>query len=186
MSGHALHGGYGMSSHTHGLAVDWIDSLTVVLANASIVAVTPESHPDVLWALKGAGSSFGIVTDYTFNTFEAPTTVTPFLAVLPWTQDKAVSGFKAIQDFVTAGMPKELNMRLVVASNFVNLEGLYYGDRAALEEVISPLLDEAGGMLAQATTTDWLGQLKHFGLGLPLDQTHPSTNKVSLPSLRVS
>lgn len=179
MSGHVLHGGYGVSSHTHGLCLDWLDSLTIVLANASVVTASPDSHPDLLWALKGAGSSFGIVTNYTFNTFEAPTTVTPFLAALPWTQDKAVPGFRAIQEFALKGMPKELNMRLVVASKFVNLEGLYYGDRAGLEAVLGPLLNDVGGVLAQATTTDWLGQLKHFGNGLDLDQTHPY-NKVSL------
>lgn len=33
VSGHSLHGGYGMSSHKYGLATDWISSMTVVLAN---------------------------------------------------------------------------------------------------------------------------------------------------------
>jgi hypothetical protein len=37
-------------------------------------------------------------------------------------------GVQAVQEFAQT-MPAELNMRLFIASRFVNLEGLYYGDK---------------------------------------------------------
>lgn len=37
VSGHFLHGGFGFSSHMHGLALDFIDSVTVVLADGRVV-----------------------------------------------------------------------------------------------------------------------------------------------------
>lgn len=84
IGGHALHGGYGMSSRTHSLALDWVESLTVVLANATVVDCSAVVHPSLFFAMLGAGSSFGIATEFRFRTFEAPEVVTWFSATLPW------------------------------------------------------------------------------------------------------
>jgi FAD/FMN-containing dehydrogenase len=61
VGGHALHGGYGVSSHTKGLALDWMVGATIVLANSSVVNVSATENPDLFWAIRGAGSSMGIV-----------------------------------------------------------------------------------------------------------------------------
>ncbi|KAK1773163.1 hypothetical protein QBC45DRAFT_102386 [Copromyces sp. CBS 386.78] len=58
VGGHSLHGGFGFSSHTYGLAVDWIAAATVVLANSTVVTASPTENPDLFWALRGAGSNF--------------------------------------------------------------------------------------------------------------------------------
>ena len=76
LGGHVLHGGYGMSSRTHGLALDWVDSMTVVLANASVVDCSATVHPSLFWAMLGAGSGFGIATEFRFRTYEAPEIMT--------------------------------------------------------------------------------------------------------------
>ena len=57
--------------------------MTVVLANGTVVETSATENPDILWALKGAGSSFGIVVVFKFKTFAAPSTVTVFQSNLP-------------------------------------------------------------------------------------------------------
>lgn len=168
-----LHGGYGMSSHTKGLALDWLVGATVVLANSTVVTCSETENPDLFWAVRGAGSSMGVVAEFRFKTFEAPTEVTYFIAQVPWKQATAVEGFKLLQEHVNSQMPSALNMRLVIARQFANLEGLYYGDQAGLREALAPVLKITGARLQLSQADDWLGQLKHFGGGLSLDQTRP-------------
>ncbi|KAL2175179.1 uncharacterized protein P884DRAFT_271744 [Thermothelomyces heterothallicus CBS 202.75] len=171
VGGHVLHGGYGMSSHTHGLALDWMVGATVVLANASVVECSATENPDLFWALRGAGSSMGVVTEFRFETFVPPENLTYFVATAQWpTEDRALAGLAAVQEYAKT-MPAELNMRLYIAKRFVNLEGLYYGGKAALYDTLAPLLDQANATLALAQTGGWLDQLKHFG-GSNLDLGH--------------
>ncbi|KLU85398.1 glucooligosaccharide oxidase [Magnaporthiopsis poae ATCC 64411] len=173
VGGHVLHGGYGMSSHTKGLALDWLVGATVVLANSTVVTCSKNENPDLFWAIRGAGSSMGVVAEFRFKTFEAPTEVTYFIAQVPWKRDTAVEGFKSLQEYVNSQMPSALNMRLVITRQFANLEGLYYGDKAGLREALAPVLKATGAKLQLSQADDWLGQLKHFGGGLSLDQTRP-------------
>ncbi|AEO63154.1 a2da38d3-a863-4ab5-9c5d-49416d8232d7 [Thermothielavioides terrestris] len=172
VGGHVLHGGYGVSSHTHGLAVDWLVGATVVLANSTVVNCSETENRDLFWALRGAGGSMGIVTEFRFKTFQPPENLTTFIASVQWpTETRALVGVKAVQEFAQT-MPAELNMRLFISRDFVNLEGLYYGDKAGLQAALAPLLKITNATLAYAQTGTWLDQLKHFGGGTNLDQGH--------------
>lgn len=111
ISGHMLHGGYGWASHNKGLALDWMIGASVVLANGTIVDCSETENPDLFWALRGAGSSFGIVISYRLNTFPAPTVSTPFKVSLSWhTEEQKLHGLRALVHF-SRTTPPELNMR---------------------------------------------------------------------------
>ncbi|KAI1490075.1 hypothetical protein F5X96DRAFT_637871 [Biscogniauxia mediterranea] len=82
-----LQGGMGHLSRLHGLACDAIVGAVVVSVDSGQVfyigcvpsqyrpsgAVCPENETDILWALKGAGTNFGIVISVTFKAHAAPT-----------------------------------------------------------------------------------------------------------------
>ncbi|KAK1979065.1 hypothetical protein LZ30DRAFT_192823 [Colletotrichum cereale] len=62
VAGWALGGGYGYSSAFYGLGADQILGARVVLADGK--TVDTDDHPDLLWALRGAGNgNFGIVVE---------------------------------------------------------------------------------------------------------------------------
>ncbi|KAF4446270.1 hypothetical protein F53441_10072 [Fusarium austroafricanum] len=69
VGGLILHGGYGILSGIHGLAIDALVSCQVVLADGSIVTASSTENADLFWALRGAGSSFGVVTQFTSKIF---------------------------------------------------------------------------------------------------------------------
>lgn len=151
-----------MSSRNHGLALDWVDSMTVVLADSSIVDCSATEHPDLFFAMLGAGSGFGIATEFRFRTFAAPEVVTWFSAALPWDGNTAVEGLEKLERFTRYDMPSELNMRLMASVNGSSLDGVFYGDRAGLDAALGPFLGTVNGSIATAGTTGWIGGLEHF------------------------
>lgn len=171
-----------MSSRTHGLALDWVESLTVVLANASVVDCSATVRPSLFFAMLGAGSSFGITTEFRFRTYEAPEVVTWFSAALPWDGETAVEGLEELEVFTRYRMSPELNMRLMASANGSSLDGVFYGDRAGLDDALGPLLERVNGSIATAGTTSWIGGLEHFSES-PTGLTVPKPyDKVSIIS----
>lgn len=64
--GYTLGGGIGWLARKHGLAVDRVRQLRVVLADGSVVAASTSERPDLFWALCGAGpGTLGVVVEMT-------------------------------------------------------------------------------------------------------------------------
>lgn len=72
VGGYLLGGGLSPFSGMLGWACDSIVFLEVVLANGTILEVGHDNHPDLLIALKGGGSNFGIVSRARLKLVETP------------------------------------------------------------------------------------------------------------------
>lgn len=144
----------------------------VVLANGSMVFCSADEHPDLFWALRGAGSSFGIVAEFEFNTFKAPDHVTPFTIDLPWNQTAASEALSALQDFALAA-PREFNLFAFVTATSQVIQGMYFGDQDGLEQGLQPLLARLGTTPSYMKTVGWLEGLEHYADGEPLDSPAP-------------
>ncbi|HEY4276949.1 MAG TPA: FAD-binding oxidoreductase [Conexibacter sp.] len=70
--GYTLGGGLGWLSRAHGLCVDSVHALDVVLPDATRVRVTADIEPDLFWALRGGASSFGVVVAVYLRLVAAP------------------------------------------------------------------------------------------------------------------
>ncbi|KAF2996169.1 hypothetical protein E8E14_003466 [Neopestalotiopsis sp. 37M] len=69
VGGASIGGGHGRLQGEYGLIIDVISKLRVALWNGTIIDVTADENEDLFWAMRGAGHNFGIVLDYTFETF---------------------------------------------------------------------------------------------------------------------
>ena len=72
LAGLALGGGIGFSLREHGLTLDNIIDMKVVLANGNVVSANHKENSDLFWGLRGGGGgNFGVVTDFAFKTIQA-------------------------------------------------------------------------------------------------------------------
>ncbi|KAJ6605847.1 hypothetical protein B0H10DRAFT_603340 [Mycena sp. CBHHK59/15] len=57
---------------TMGRALDHVLEVEIVLANGTVTRASATQNPDILFAVKGAAASFGIVTEFVFLTHPEP------------------------------------------------------------------------------------------------------------------
>ncbi|KAJ3489147.1 hypothetical protein NLG97_g6057 [Lecanicillium saksenae] len=172
IAGHVLHGGLGMATRTYGLALDWLTAAKLVLADGSVLYCSKQNNSDIFWALRGAGSSFGVVAELEFDTFEAPTEVTHFTYRLPWNEQSAVDGIMAIQDFITQA-PKELNMMILMTTGISLLDGSFHGPESRLRDVLDPLLETLQVRVGRVENGDWISNLRVLARNESLEGAAP-------------
>jgi hypothetical protein len=67
VAGLTLHGGFGHLRSKHGLSLDNLRSVDIVTADGQLRTASPTEHEDLFWAVRGAGSNFGVITSFEFQ-----------------------------------------------------------------------------------------------------------------------
>jgi FAD/FMN-containing dehydrogenase len=67
IAGLSLHGGAGHLRRKHGLSIDNFISVDIVTADGRLRTASATDNEDLFWAVRGAGSNFGVVTSFEFQ-----------------------------------------------------------------------------------------------------------------------
>jgi len=70
VGGLATAGGIGWLVREHGLTIDHVRAVEMVLADGSIVRASASENAELFWAVRGAGANFGVVLSFDFEVDE--------------------------------------------------------------------------------------------------------------------
>jgi FAD/FMN-containing dehydrogenase len=144
VAGYTLGGGLSWLSRKHGFAADSLLRADVVTADGAIVAASAGRNADLLWALRGGGGNFGIVTALEIGLHPVGRI---YGGTALFAGERAAELLALYRDYATA-MPDELTVNVVLTHEGVALRGLYAGDARDGERALEPLLEVAGAPLA--------------------------------------
>ncbi|CAE6495684.1 unnamed protein product [Rhizoctonia solani] len=182
--GHPAFGGFGPFSRVAGLLHDHITAAEVVLADGRLITASAKKNTDLFWALRGAGASYGIVTQWTYATLPAPPSVITYKIsydvlkaprvrerLVKW-QDIALSAPDSLSAICTIGHGME-----GFGDNFyLEFRGTYYGTQAEFDALTSnwTTILSPGVLTSQANS--WYGGLIALSGSLATNETQPQQN----------
>jgi len=70
--GYTLGGGMGWLARSHGLSANSVAAVEIVTADGRFVRADRDNEPDLFWAVRGGGGSFGVVTAIELELYDAP------------------------------------------------------------------------------------------------------------------
>lgn len=114
--------GFGFLSRLHGLSIDNVVEMEMVLADGRIVVVSEEEHPELWWAIRGAGPAFGIITRYKVKAFPVPVVFAGNL-IYRFHRATAPSLIKHFRDCIK-GAPRELYANVLLTAGPADKDSL--------------------------------------------------------------
>jgi FAD/FMN-containing dehydrogenase len=149
IAGLTLGGGHGYLTRKHGLTIDNLIEADVVLSDGSFVTASETQHQDLLWALRGGGGNFGVVTSFQYRAHPVNTVYggpifwdqSEASDIMRWYREFLPTAPEALSTFLglktvpsTAPFPKEIWGRRICA-----LISCYSGPVDTAEDATKPL-----------------------------------------------
>jgi FAD/FMN-containing dehydrogenase len=143
--GYTLGGGIGWLSRKHGFAADSVLRAEVVTADGRRVTASPDVHPDLFWALRGGGGSFGVVTSLEFRLHPVSRVYagTSYFAI-----ERAAETLARYREWI-ADAPDELSTAVVLGPDGLAIKVMYAGAAEDAERHLRPLREAAGPAVSE-------------------------------------
>lgn len=112
IAGLTLGSGIGWLVGKYGLTCDQLVGADVVLFDGREIHAEDQEHQDLLWALRGGGGNFGLITRFRYQSRLLPS-ITAGSATVPF--QRAADALESIIDFLTIKCPPELTVAPSIA-----------------------------------------------------------------------
>jgi hypothetical protein len=175
VGGLATAGGVGFLARKHGLTIDHLRAAEIVLADGTLVRVSDTQHPELFWAVRGAGANFGIVTAFEFEVDEVPD--------IGWAQlaFRVADPAAFLVEFgrVTAAAPRETTPNLILGgSGIAQMMAMVASDDpdtviAQLQPFaeFAPLVEQQVVIAPYAAVMNMFPDAPHRGSGEPVSRS---------------
>ncbi len=178
VAGLTLHGGVGHLRRKHGLSIDSLVSVDIVTADGQLRRASATENEDLFWAVRGAGSNFGVVTSFEFQAYPVGPMV--FVGAIFYPLEDAPTILPAWRDFMAAA-PEELSSMAICWSvpphepfppelhgtPVVVVAAAYCGPVEEGEQVVQPLRELGRPVVDASGPWPWLGLQSGFDAIFP-------------------
>jgi hypothetical protein len=182
VAGFTLGSGSGWLERRFGLAADSLRRARVVTADFDVVNAGPDENPDLLWALRGGGPSFGVVAELEFELHPVGPLVIG--GVFGWPADRALD-IASRYDALMADAPDDLGGGLALmnaprapfvpealqGTPIVAVAVLWTGKPELAEPFVRPLRD-------LAPSVDGVGPMPYVALQRLFESPEPYTARM--------
>jgi len=148
--GYTLGGGMSWLGRAYGLAANNVEAIELVTADGRLVRADARTEPDLFWALRGGGGSFGVVTAIELRLF--PVTEV-YAGLLWWPAGAAAQVIQAWRELTQRGLPDEFTTtaRLmnfppipdipeqIRGQSFTVIDVIHLGAPADADHLVAPL-----------------------------------------------
>lgn len=178
VAGLTLGGGTGYLTRKHGLTIDNLLEVDVVLADGSYVTANKDKHADLFWAVRGGGGNFGVVTSFLFQAHPAKMV---FAGPIFWDAKDAKQIMATYRDFIP-NAPEELGLFVGLKTvpptdpfpkehwnkRACALIGAFNGPIAEGQKLMAPLLEKL-----PAPLFNWMGEMPWTAINSLFDPFFP-------------
>jgi FAD binding domain len=148
--GYTLGGGLSFLGRRYGLAASHVLAAEVVTADGRLVRTDADHEPDLFWALRGGGGSFGVVTALEFRLFRV---TEAYAGALWYPIQRGSEVLHAWGELTRGDVPDELTTlgrfvnlppipqipEQIRGKSFVLVEAYHLGDPAQADQLLGPL-----------------------------------------------
>jgi FAD/FMN-containing dehydrogenase len=178
IAGLTLHGGVGHLRRKHGLSIDNLLSVDIVTADGQLRRASASENEDLFWAVRGAGSNFGVVTSFEFQAHPVGPMV--MVGAVFYPQEAGRTVLPAWRDYM-ASAPEELSSIALFwnvpphepfppehqGKPVLIIAGVYAGSVKDGEPIVQHLRELAQPLLDLSGPWPWLGLQSGFDALFP-------------------
>jgi len=178
IAGLTLGGGTGYLTRKYGLTIDNLLEADVVLADGSFITASKLENQDLLWALRGGGGNFGVVTSFLF---QAHPVSMVYAGPIFWEIKQAREVMQRYRDFLP-GAPEDLGAFIGLKTvpscdpfpqdlwgkKICAVISSYNGSAEDGQKAMAPLLDELPEPML-----NWMTEMPHTAIQSLFDPLLP-------------
>jgi alkanesulfonate monooxygenase SsuD/methylene tetrahydromethanopterin reductase-like flavin-dependent oxidoreductase (luciferase family) len=174
VGGLATAGGIGFLSRKHGLTIDHLRAVEMVLADGEVVRASTNENPELFWAARGAGANFGVAVAFEFVVDEVDEVGWAQLAFEAPDPAEYLEAFGA----VVADTPRDTTPFLILGQGVAQLMAMV--DSADPEVIveqlqpfaeIAPLVQQQVVVAPYAAVMNMFPDVPHNGRGEPVSRS---------------
>ena len=174
VGGLATAGGIGFLSRSHGLTIDHLRAVEMVLADGTTVRADESENPELFWAARGAGANFGVAVAFEFVVDEVDEVGWAQLAF----QVPDPAAYLEAFGRVTVGAPRETTPFLILGQGVARLMAMVDSSNpdVVIEQLqpfaeIAPLVEQQVVIAPYAAVMNMFPEAPHNGRGEPMSRS---------------